>query len=40
MGPFDYDTWLSTPSKTYTEPEEDEDEAYDSWVDRQLCEMD
>ena len=40
MEPFDYDTWLSAPSKTYTEPEEDEDEAYDSWIDRQLCEMD
>lgn len=40
MGPFDYDTWLSTPSKTNTEPEEDEDEAYDSWIDKQLCEMD
>lgn len=34
FGTFDYDTWLSTP------PEENEDEAYDSWVDKQLCEMD
>jgi hypothetical protein len=40
LEPFDYDRWLSTPPKLYTEPEEDEDEAYDSWVDRQLCEMD
>lgn len=38
LEPFDYDKWLSTPPKPYTEPE-DEDEAYDSWVDRQLCEM-
>lgn len=41
MGPFDYDRWLSTPPKPYTEPEEeDEDEAYDSWIDKQLCEID
>lgn len=42
MGPFDYDRWLSTPPEPYTESEEneDEDEAYDSWIDRQLCEMD
>lgn len=42
LEPFDYDRWLSTPPKPYQEPEEDddEDEAYDSWVDKQLCEMD
>ena len=42
LEPFDYDTWLSTPPEPYQEPEEDEDEdeAYDSWVERQLCEMD
>lgn len=40
LEPFDYDRWLSTPPEPYTEPEEDEDEEYDSWIDRQLCEMD
>lgn len=42
LEPFDYDRWLSTLPKPYTEPEEDEDEdeAYDSWIDKQLCEMD
>ena len=39
LEPFDYDRWLSTPPEPYREPEEDEDEAYDSWIDRQLCEM-
>lgn len=38
LEPFDYDKWLSTPPEEHTEPKEDE--AYDSWVDRQLCEMD
>lgn len=40
MGPFDYDKWLSTPPELYREPEIDEDEEYDSWIDRQLCEID
>lgn len=40
LEPFDYDKWLSTPPEPYREQEEDEDEAYDSWVDKQLCEMD
>ena len=40
MEPLDYDRWLSTPPEPYREPEEDEDEAYDSWIDRQLSEMD
>ena len=40
FGTFDYDRWLSTLPEPYTEPEENEDEAYDSWVDKQLCEMD
>lgn len=37
---FDYDRWLSTPAKTVYRAEEDEDEEYDGWIDRQLCEMD
>lgn len=40
LEPFDYDTWLSMPPKPHTELEENEDEAYDSWIDKQLCEMD
>lgn len=40
LEPFDYDRWLSTPPEPYREPEIDEDEEYDSWIDRQLCEMD
>lgn len=40
LEPFDYDRWLSTPSEPYTELEIDEDEAYDSWIERQLCEED
>lgn len=40
LEPFDYDRWLNTPPEEHTEPEENEDETYDSWIDRQLCEMD
>ena len=33
FGAFDYDTWLSTPPEPWSEPDVDEDEAYDRWKD-------
>lgn len=30
---FDYDTWLSTPPEPLSEPDVDEDRAYDEWKD-------
>ena len=33
FGAFDYDTWLSTPPEPWSEPDVDEDEAYDEWKD-------
>lgn len=33
---LDYDTWLSTPPKPYSEPYEDEDAEYDQWVEDNL----
>lgn len=37
---FDYDTWLSTPPEPLSEPDVDEDEAYDRWKDEQVQPMD
>ena len=37
---FDYDTWLSTPPEPWSEPDVDEDEAYDRWKDEQVQPMD
>ncbi|EPT35848.1 hypothetical protein [Streptococcus agalactiae] len=33
---FDYDIWLSTPPEPWSEPDVDEDEAYDRWKDEQV----
>ena len=37
---FDYGTWLSTPPEPWSEPDVDEDEAYDRWKDEQVQPMD